>query len=255
MSAVLDYKRKIYAIRDLPTLPIIAQKVLSLADDEESGLEKLSSIISSDQSLAVKVLSLANSAYYGHRAKISTINHAVVVIGTNMLKQLSLSVVVHGAFARTGRAQTTFWKHSFGTATAASMIAAEARIAAGDVCFMGGLLHDVGELIIHTHFPEEKDLNHTEVGAWMAERWQLPQQLVDAIAHHHSTEVNHLLNPVVACVHASNVCARLALENNEREPIEIHPNVLAALGLAPAQFTKIVMELKNKGAQIDQLLR
>ena len=80
MSAVLDNRRKLHSIRDLPTLPAIAQKVLTLADDD-GGPEKLSAIITSDQSLSVKVLSMANSAYYGHRGKIGTVRHAVVVIG------------------------------------------------------------------------------------------------------------------------------------------------------------------------------
>ena len=70
MSAVLDHKRKVYGIRDLPTLPIIAQKVLMLADDDEASAEKLTAMISSDQSLSVKVLAVANSAYYGYRSKI-----------------------------------------------------------------------------------------------------------------------------------------------------------------------------------------
>ena len=64
MSAVMDYRRKLYAIRDLPTLPAIAHKVLMLADDDDTGPEKLSAIIMSDQSLSVRVLALANSAYY-----------------------------------------------------------------------------------------------------------------------------------------------------------------------------------------------
>src|SRR5438128_10469413 len=113
MTAVIDYKRKIYAIRDLPTLPIIAQKVLSLADDDDAGPEKLSAVISSDQALSAKVLRLANSAYYGHRAKIGTIRRAVVIIGMNMLKQLSLSVLVRGAIGRGGKDRAEFWKHSF----------------------------------------------------------------------------------------------------------------------------------------------
>ena len=103
MSTIVDYRRKLHCVRDLPTLPVIAQKVLSLADDDESGAEKLAEIISSDQALAVKVLSLANSAYYGHRAKIGTIRHAVIVIGVNMLKQLSLGVIVCGTLGKRGR--------------------------------------------------------------------------------------------------------------------------------------------------------
>jgi len=86
MTASVDYNRKIYALRDLPTLPIIARKILNLSSDDEHLAEKLVSIVSKDQSLSVKVLTLANSAYYGHRAQIGTIKKAVVVIGTTMLR-------------------------------------------------------------------------------------------------------------------------------------------------------------------------
>lgn len=251
MSAVLDYKRRIYAIRDLPTLPIIAQKVLNLADDDESGPEKLSELISSDQSLSVKVLSLANSAYYGHRAKISTIRQALILIGMNMLKQLSLSVLVCGTMGRGGKERAQFWKHSFGSATASSLIARQARIAEMDVCFMAGLLHDVGKLIIDAHFPEEKDMDHTEVGAWMAERWQLPQQLIDAIAFHHSTSPEHLAQPVIACTHAANVCAKLALTHKGQD---LDPAVLAALGMTDQDFVDTVHDLRGRREQIDKFL-
>jgi putative nucleotidyltransferase with HDIG domain len=188
MSAVLDYRRKLYAIRDLPTLPAIAQKVLTLADDDDSGLEKLSAIITSDQSLSIRVLSMANSAYYGNRGKVGTIRHAVVVIGLNMLKQVALSALVCGTLGRRGKNRADFWKHSFGTAMAATTIANRTRLGDPDLCFMAGLLHDVGKLIIDAYFPNDPEMNHTEVGAWMAERWQLPQPLINAMAWHHSIE-------------------------------------------------------------------
>src|SRR5205085_3363020 len=149
--------------RDLPTLPVIAQKVLTLGDDDETSAKKLTTMISSDQSLSVKVLGMANSAYYGYRAKIGTIRHAVIVIGMNMLKQLSLSVLVCGTIGRGGKDRTQFWKHSFGTATASALIAKRARIKDEDVCFMGGLLHDVGKMIIDMYFPAEPEIDHTEV--------------------------------------------------------------------------------------------
>ena len=108
MSAVIDYKRKVYAIRDLPTLPVIAQKVLGVSDEDLDGPKKLSAIISSDLSLSARVLSLANSAYYGHRAKISTIRQAVSLIGMIMLKQLSLSVLVCGTIGKGGQKRIEF---------------------------------------------------------------------------------------------------------------------------------------------------
>src|SRR5712675_2188779 len=123
MLASEDFKRKIYAIRDLPTLPIIAQKILTLRNDDENLAEKLESIISSDQSLSAKALTLANSAYYGHRAKIGTIKKAVVVIGTSMLRQFSLGVLVSQRLGRGTRERENFWRHSLMAANAASTIA------------------------------------------------------------------------------------------------------------------------------------
>lgn len=251
MNSVLDYRRKIHAVRDLPTLPVIAQKVLGLADDDTAGPERLSAIITSDQSLAVKVLSLANSAYYGHRAKIGTIRQAVVVIGMNLLKQLALSVLVCGTIGRGGKDRSQFWKHSFGTATASALIAEQAGISDRDICFMAGLLHDVGQPIIDAYFPEDEQMDHTEVGAWMGERWQLPQQLIDAIAYHHSTAVEHLVKPIVACVHAANVCAKLALT---QKGATLDAAVLTALRMTEDDFLETVSALRNKRAQIDNFL-
>jgi putative nucleotidyltransferase with HDIG domain len=250
----MDYRRKLYAIRDLPTLPAIAHKVLMLADDDDAGPEKLSAIIMSDQSLSVRVLALANSAYYGHRGKIGTIRHAVVIIGMNMLKQVALSVLVCGTMGRRGRDRAKFWKHSFGTALASASIAKRTRGADPDLCFMGGLLHDVGQLVIDAYFPDDPEMNHTEVGAWMGERWQLPQALIDCMAWHHSTEPEHLAQPIVACVHAANVCSKLALALTQEEEEQIAPEVLQALGLTAADFIGIVEDLKNRKSQIDGFL-
>jgi len=251
MNAVLDYKRKVYAIRDLPTLPVIAQKVLTLADDDESSAEKLTAMISSDQSLSVKVLGLANSAYYGHRAKIGTIRHAVIVIGTNMLKQLSLSVLVRGSVGRGGKNRIEFWKHSFGTATASAMIAKRTGISDGDLSFMAGLLHDIGKMIIDTYFPDEHEMQHTEVGGWMAERWQLPQPLITAIASHHSLAPEHLSQPIIACVQAADACAKMALTS---QTFEIAPEILDVLRLTPKDFLDVVEQLRNRRSEIDKFL-
>jgi putative nucleotidyltransferase with HDIG domain len=251
MSVANDYKRKVYAIRDLPTLPVIAQRILTLADDDDDSVDKLTKLISSDQSLAVKILALANSAYYGHRAKIGTVRHAVNIIGTSMLKQLSLTVVVFGALGRGGKDRAEFWKHSFGTATAASLIAKQGAMPDSDLCFMAGLIHDVGKIIIETYFPGDNEIAHTDVGGWLAERWELPQPLINAIAYHHSTSPEHLSEPIVACVHAANICAKFALcEQNS----EVAPDVLHALKLTDADFLTVANELRNRREQIDNFL-
>jgi putative nucleotidyltransferase with HDIG domain len=251
MSAVPDYKRKVYAIRDLPTLPVIAQKVLTLTDDDEASAEELTTIISSDQSLSGKVLALANSAYYGYRGKVGTIRQAVTVIGTNMLKQLSLSVLVCGTVGHDGKNRKEFWLHSFATATASSLIAKRTGISDGDLSFMAGLLHDIGKMVIDTHFPDEPGMEHTEVGAWMAERWQLPEPLVNAIAFHHSLTPEHLAQPITACVHAADACAKLALTDTK---LELAGEVKETLKLSETSFCAIVDEVRARKPQMERLL-
>ena len=251
MSAVLDYKRKIYAIRDLPTLPAIAQKLMKLADDDSAGMQQLATMISSDQALSARVLSLANSAYYGHRATVSTIQRAMIVIGMNMLKQISLSVLVCGTIGRGGKDRSQFWKHSFGTATASALIAKRAGLRDADTYFMAGLLHDVGKILLEMYFPNETELDHTEVGAWMAERWQLPPDLISAIGYHHSLLPEHLSQPIVACVHAADVCAKVALSS---EGAEVAPEVLHALHFSQDDFFEMAEELRRRRAQIDSFL-
>jgi len=277
-----DFKRKIYATRDLPTLPIIAQKILMLRNDDEDLAEKLGSIISSDQSLSVRVLTLANSAYYGHRAQIGTIKKAVVVIGTSMLRQFSLGVLVSKGLGRGPRERENFWRHSLMAANAASTIANRCMMRNTEICFMGGLLHDIGKLVLDTNMPAEYkqaealvknekrslieaerkifETDHAEVGAWMAERWQLPSELTQSIGFHHSLEFLSLEHSqIVAIVHAASLCAEAA-EQMEIAPLDepqvfIPFDIEAALGISQGQFKEIVRELHKRKAEIQLLFR
>jgi len=277
-----DFKRKIYATRELPTLPIIAQKILSLKNDDENLAEKLGGIISSDQSLSIKVLTLANSAYYGHRAQIGTIKKAVVVIGTAMLRQFTLGVLVSKGLGSGSREREVFWRHSLMAANAAGAIAKRCRTPNTEICFMGGLLHDIGKLVLDTNMPSEYqrveaivqnegislldaerqilDTDHTEVGAWMAERWQLPSELAQSIGFHHSTEFASLPHSrIVAIVHAASLCAEAAdqmesVVSDERH-VAIPFDVELALGLHQAQFTEIVQDLHNRKGEMQLLFQ
>jgi putative nucleotidyltransferase with HDIG domain len=284
MSAPTDYRRQIYAIRDLPTLPVIAQKILALVDDDEAGAEKLAKVISSDQSLSVKILSLANSAYYGHRAQIGTVRQAIVVIGTNMLKQISLSVLVFKGLGGGGRERVAFWRHSIMTANAASAIGKLAGIPARDVCFMGGLLHDVGKLVLDANLPKEYQqvraavkntgctfreaeqnifqTDHVEVGAWMAERWQLPPELVLAIGRHHAVEAPAPPHArMIATVHAANICAEAVVALKTLPPAPENPMTVvipdpirAALNVTEKQLVDVVVDLKKSESKVNQFL-
>src|SRR5207344_397199 len=93
--------------------------------------------------------------YYGHRAQIGTIKKAIVVIGTAMLRQFSLGVLVSKGLGQGSSEREISWRHSLLSANAASDIAKVCRISNVEICFMAGLLHDVGKLVLITNVPEE----------------------------------------------------------------------------------------------------
>lgn len=280
MSVAETYKRKMFALRDLPTLPIIAQKILGMVDDDEAGAEKLGALISSDQSLSVKVLSLANSAYYGHRAQVATVKQAIVVIGTAMLRQLSLSVLVMKNLGQGSKERQVFWRHSLLSANAAAMIAKRSKMPSAEICFMGGLLHDVGKLVLDTNMPEEYkqvmtmvwhggwpllqaeremfDTDHTEIGTLMAERWQLPAELVQAIGLHHQEEVAGLpCARMVAVVHAASLCSELVevidFLRPDETPFFIPPAIEVALGMSQKDFMNVTVELHRRRTELQRI--
>ena len=140
-----------------------------------------------------------------------------------------------------------------------------------DVCFMAGLLHDVGKLILVANLADDYadvlslaksegcsiqeaerrvlDTDHAEVGAWMAERWQLPAELVDAIRLHHAENTNDLPHSrIVTCVRAANLCAQFPMET--AMPEDLAKN----LGLNESRLKEIAAELELRTREIDQFL-
>ena len=276
MSTPVDLKRQIYSLRDLPTLPVVARKILLAADDEDNNYRSLAAMVARDQALTAKVLGLANSAYYGHRALVRTLNHAIAIVGTSMLKQLSLGVFVIQSWGTKGNPERTrFWQHSIAVAHAASLVAKESGRIPPEEAFCAGLLHDIGALVLDMCFPDAYsdvrlaidddtppdeverrilEVDHPQAGAWLAERWQLPPALVAGIAGHHSgrgttEEANDLIHVIqIADAAASHIDMGLGGE---------HPDGLAqmkSLGFDEAHYAQLVEQLEGERGQIEAFL-
>lgn len=200
------------SIIGLPTLPAVITQIISLIDNPQTSARDVSRIISTDQALTAKILKLANSAFYGFPREISTVNHAVVVLGFETVKSLGLSVSVLERFAGGGSDSSfdrqKFWEHCIACGVAARLLAGQLHYRVQGEAFAAGILHDIGKLILCQYFSEDfveilevmraEDLyigkaeerilgvTHAEIGGWLAERWNLPNQLVDTIAFHHT---------------------------------------------------------------------
>ena len=193
----------------LPTLPQVVSRIMKTTLDEGSSASDVASIISTDQALTSRVLRVANSAFYGFEEQIATVSHAVVILGFEAVKTMCLSVSVFEMFGEGGEDfdREAFWEHSLAAAVAAKVISKKSGKVPLEEAFVGGLLHDIGRVVLDQYMHEEfmlaladcktgEDLSaaegkrcgmdHTEVGGALAEHWRLPQPLRDAIVLHHS---------------------------------------------------------------------
>lgn len=217
----------------LPSLPTIALEVIELVQQKNVDIKQIADTIKMDPALSSKILKTVNSSFYGQAYSISTISHALVVLGLNSVKTLALGFSLVNNLADQGGEgfdHMEFWKRSLFTATASKALAQKSGVVQQEEAFLGGLLQDLGMLTMNqtlaneyntliaktgnTHSKllameqDELDLTHPEVGAKLAESWSLPSLLSNAIRFHHDPGSSSLdARQVVQCVALGNLVA------------------------------------------------
>ena len=159
-------------IREIPTLPMIANRVLVLLNNPKSSASDLEKVIKHDQALAARVLKIVNSAYYGFPRRITTVGQGIVILGYQAIKDLVLSVSIAELFRVREKGKifdrTALWEHSVGVAVGAQLLARRASLPMEDEAFIAGLLHDIGVVILDQCLTTEFDeiINLTKAGTW-----------------------------------------------------------------------------------------
>jgi len=182
--------KKLNTIKDIPTLPTIVFELNQHLRNPETSIATISETIERDQAMALKILKLVNSAFYGFKSRVSDVRHAVVLLGFNAVRNVVVSVSIINALPKNILFQDfemdAFWKHSLAVAVTSKNIAQKAGGDSPDNCFVGGLLHDVGKVIMAQYEAEQQELpiDHARIGAHLAGRWALPEGLIDAIRWH-----------------------------------------------------------------------
>ncbi|HIJ87649.1 MAG TPA: HDOD domain-containing protein [Desulfuromonadales bacterium] len=193
---------------DLPTIPVVATKVMQLIESENATAEELSKVVASDPAVAARVLKISNSSYYGCQRQIQTLSHAIVVLGFGTLKSLIVAASVKQVYQPYGLTEKMLWEHSFGAGLAARIIAKETRMASEEEAFLGGLFHDIGKIIMNSmnssqfqavmqrcyndglSFEDAErqvyPYTHAEVGGLVIKKWNFPDMLMHAVLNHHS---------------------------------------------------------------------
>jgi putative nucleotidyltransferase with HDIG domain len=208
--------KEIEGLRDLPTLPTVAMEVNRMLKDVETPIEQLVALLEKDQAMVVKILRLVNSSFYGFKSKISSLRHAVTLMGYNTVQNAVVVVSVIDSLSISGRLKgfdiTDFWTHSIRVAVMSRHLASLSKLSGPEDAFTAGLTHDIGKVVLVNHFPEifvtlmesaaadgisffdsEKQHGtypHNLIGNVLARKWMLPESLVSAIRFHHSDAVH-----------------------------------------------------------------
>jgi putative nucleotidyltransferase with HDIG domain len=198
-------------ISDLPTLPAVAMEVNSMLQDVDSPIERLVELLEKDQSMVLKILRLVNSSFYGFKSKITSLRHAVTLMGYSTVQNAVVSVSVIDSLKTKNTLKgfdiSRFWTHSIRVAVLSRHLAAQTKLAVPEEAFTAGLVHDIGKVVLVNHFPdvfvELMDVAaaqtitfyaaemhgdtypHNLIGSNLARRWMLPESLDLAIRHHH----------------------------------------------------------------------
>jgi len=244
-------------IQSLPTLPVIATKLLNMIDQENVSMTEVSKVIVVDPALTSRVLKIANSAYYGVRNHIDTIKLALVVLGIAEIRNVLLSVSLFRTFNDVDEEesfdQNAFWRHSIAVAHLAKKFARDFRIRTHGEEFTAGLIHDIGKIIIAQYFSytlpdiheamqgkpnyeaEEQvlGLSHMDIGAWLAEKWKIPEHLTETIRFHHHPHLvmqNPLLSHLVCLADAAANCCGMGEIPILREQVLAHPSWECIIG-------------------------
>lgn len=256
----------------LPTLPSAAVEYMQKADDPLMSTQRIARLIETDPTLTVKVLALANAPFYGYTRRISTIELAIAVLGANRLKEIVANIMMQALLVNIPRDVLnvkSFWRYSLYCAAAARYLARTFQYRISSEAFVAALLHDIGILVAAHCFPKDvrtinehiiKDgytrtraermvlgATHSDIGAWLIRRWNMPEQLAGAIQRHHGFE-NHTRitgdeEEYRELTHLVELTEHLAyLEgymdwNCPKDGAQIHHATEKALALLPARYS------------------
>jgi HD-like signal output (HDOD) protein len=269
-------------IKSIEPMPHVAMRVIELGSSEDVIPREIVDVIQTDAGITAKVLKLCNSAFYGFQREIASLPEAGNLLGCSTLVNLVVTSCTAMYFRNYGgqsaAAARRQWERSISTAISASLLADVQGGVDRHRCYTVGLLENVGHLVMERFLPDLRSeleatlasgatrleaehavlgIHHGEIGAQLAERWDFPDVLVDAIRHHHAPQDARIDPTLVGLAHLAEMAAQRheAAAGREPEGYEFCETALAQSGMTRARFDelepRLATEIRRAEALID----
>lgn len=260
-------------IADFPTLPTVYSRLLEVISEPESTVEEIAKIILNDPASSAKILRTVNSSVFGLQRQIDTISEAIFHVGFNEVKNLVMALSVIDIFQNTASIQNLtaldLWKHSIAVGVITRILGKHANIKNIENYYIAGMLHDIGKLFLMKVFRDdyskvvkevyesevsitvaERDIfqiDHAEVGSLIANKWKLPETILNTIKYHESGQIEAGADPVVAYVNLANSIA-IMLELGDSGELNIpkpKAEIWKHINIKPELLTSLNNEIKT----------
>ncbi len=262
---------------DITSLPMLLIRLNNAINNPRSSITDIAKIISEDTSLSARLLRIVNGSLYGFPSRIDTINRAVVIVGTQQLRDLAMATSVTTLFKEIPDDlvnMESFWRHSVGCGLAAREIANLRQDINPERYFVAGILHDVGRLVMIKKDPSRSrsvllrskrddellykseaavfGFDHSDIGRLLLNKWKLPSSLEEAVAFHHRPRKAVRYPLESAIIHLADVlCHAINLgKSGERFVPPLSDAAWKLIGLAPSTLSPIIEQVDRQFNEI-----
>ena len=272
---VVTLEQVLGKICQLPSLSLIVTELIASFNSKNIDTAYLVRKIEQDQSLAARVLRVANSAFFELPHRVGAVNEAVTVLGFNTVRSLALTAGIFNLFTNVTEDRfdrLAFWQHAIGTGVCAKVLTARLG---GDQqsAYTAGLLHDIGKLVLYAYFQEvfneilarstkhnssheaeEKNLlgfDHAEIGYEVARQWKFPLEIQLAIRGHHNPDTNPTSTTDVVHV-ANTLCCALDIGSGGNDHVSLmSATAWERLGLSWASLPACLRDIDSINAKMN----
>ncbi|MFQ5463659.1 MAG: HDOD domain-containing protein [Phycisphaerae bacterium] len=272
----------------VPTMPQVVTRFLEISGEENYKVKDLVAVLNMDPGISGELLRLTNSPLFGVTRKVTSLQQAVTLLGMKRVRSLVLGRYLTEGIGKTGKDMGDFslsyyWRRSLGTAVLSAKFADHVASRYREEAFLGGLLADVGVVVINEALSErytpivghyapmcaddfvqqeraELGLTHAEVSALVLDKWMLPPTIVEAVRHHHEPDigkqVDEAAGTLARILNGAGRVAKLLCESPDKDVVvSTCKSAMDTVGLDVAALQRALGDIEKEIGEFAQLLR